>query len=105
MPEAGIAPAVESPTKDAALQTIALDGGLGLSACIIAVAYISIIAAVAGLTGAYYIMFPELGALAYDVLTRPRGRWASAPMYLAITPAITGVIGILVCRHLAYGFV
>jgi hypothetical protein len=49
-------------------------------------------------------MFPELGALSHDVFTRPRGTWAKAPMLLAITPVITGAIGIAIARSLPYGF-
>ena len=52
--------------------------------------YIAFIAEVAVATGAFYVMFPELGALSHDVYTRPRGTWASSPLLLAITPAITG---------------
>lgn len=76
---------------------------LRIASEILALAYISIIAATANLTGAFYVMFPELGALAYDVLTRPRGRWCNAPFHLATTPALTGVIGIVITRNLPYG--
>ena len=49
-------------------------------------------------------MFPELGALSHDVMTRPRGTWANAPLLLAITPALTGVVGIVFTRSLPYGY-
>ena len=49
-------------------------------------------------------MFPELGALAYDVFGRPRGRWSNSPIHLATTPVMTGAIGILITRNLPYGF-
>lgn len=65
--------------------------------------YIAIIATIAYVTGAFYVMFPELGALSHDVLTRPRGTWARSPILLAITPVVAGVIGILFCRMLPYG--
>ena len=70
----------------------------------LALVYIATIAAVAGVTGAYYVMFPELGALSYDVLRRPAGRWASAPFMLAVTPALTGIVGTAVTRSMPYGF-
>src|SRR6266481_10100732 len=70
----------------------------------IALVYIAIIAEIACATGAVYVLFPELGALSHDVMTRPRGTWASAPLLLAITPVLTGAIGILVTRTLPYGY-
>jgi hypothetical protein len=81
-----------------------LAGKARLEAELIALAYIGTIAAVASATGAFYILFPELAALSYDVLGRPRGRWASAPFLLAITPVLTGTIGTIVTRSLPYGF-
>jgi hypothetical protein len=71
---------------------------------LIALAYIAIIAEIALATGAFYVLFPELGALSHDVLTRPRGTWANAPLLIAITPALTGVIGIVFTRSLPYGY-
>ena len=71
---------------------------------LIALVYIAIIAQIACATGAAYVLFPELGALSHDVLTRPRGTWANAPLLLAITPALTGVIGIIFTRSLPYGY-
>jgi hypothetical protein len=50
------------------------------------------------------VLFPELGALSHDVFTRPRGTWAGAPLLLAITPVLTGVIGIFFTRALPYGY-
>jgi HPP family len=81
-----------------------LRGRALLAAAVLAIAYVALVAAVAGATGAFYIMFPELGALAYDVFGRPRGRWSSAPVHLATTPVITGVIGSLITGYLPYGF-
>lgn len=76
-----------------------------LGAEIGALVYIAIIAQVASATGAFYVMFPELGALSHDVLTRPRGRWARAPLLLAVTPVVTAIIGIIFTRTLPYGFI
>jgi len=71
---------------------------------LIALVYIAVIAEIAYATGAFYVLFPELGALSHDVFTRPRGTWASAPLLLAITPVLTAVIGILITRALPYGY-
>jgi hypothetical protein len=48
-------------------------------------------------------LFPELGALSHDVFTRPQGTWARSPVLLAITPALTAVLGIVIARALPYG--
>ena len=69
------------------------------------VAYITFIACVARLTGFEYALFPELGALAHDILKRPHGTWAKAPLMLIVTPFATAVIGTLITRHFAYGFI
>jgi hypothetical protein len=75
-----------------------------LVAELIALVYIGAIAGIAAATGAFYIMFPELGALSHDVLTRPRGTWANAPVLLAITPVITGAVGVIFTRLMPYGY-
>lgn len=76
-----------------------------IAAELAALVYIAIIAEIAAATGAFYVMFPELGALSHDVLTRPRGTWAGAPVLLAITPVLTGVVGIFFTRLLPYGYI
>ena len=81
-----------------------LDGIYRLGGELIALVYIAIIAEIALATGAFYVLFPELGALSHDVMARPRGTWASAPLLLAITPALTGVVGIVFTRSLPYGY-
>ena len=81
------------------------DGRYRLAGELIALIYIAAIAEIAYVTGAFYILFPELGALSHDVFTRPRGTWASAPLLLALTPVLTGAIGIFVTRALPYGYV
>ncbi len=75
-----------------------------LAAELIALVYVALIAEIAYATGAFYILFPELGALSHDVFTRPRGTWASAPVLLAITPVLTGAIGVFFTRALPYGY-
>src|SRR5713101_5295325 len=75
-----------------------------IGAELIAIIYIALIAEIAHTTGAFYVLFPELGALSHDVFTRPRGTWAGAPLLLAITPVLTGVIGIIITHALPYGY-
>ena len=94
-------PKTERPGQTAGL---ALDRRHRLVAELMATIYIAVIAAVAYVTGAFYVMFPELGALSHDVFTRPRGTWASVPFLLAITPVLTGAIGIVFTRALPYGY-
>src|SRR5690242_12671657 len=81
-----------------------LAGRYQLAGELLALIYIAAIAEIAYATGAFYVLFPELGALSHDVFTRPRGTWANAPLLLAITPVLTGAIGIVFTRALPYGF-
>jgi hypothetical protein len=67
--------------------------------------YIIIVALIAQLTGLSFVLFPELGALSHDILKRPHGTWAKAPLMLVVTPLMTGVVGTLVTRNLPYGMV
>jgi HPP family len=64
--------------------------------------YIAFIAAAAVFTGLFYVLFPELGALAHDVMRRPLGKWSSQPLRLIVTPVLTAVAGTLVTRQLPY---
>lgn len=70
---------------------------------VLATLYMALITGIAVTTGPFFLLFPELGALSYEVLGRPHGRWSSAPQHLATSPALAGVIGIMVTRHLPYG--
>ena len=65
--------------------------------------YIGLIALAAQASGYFYILFPELGALGHDILKRPRGAWARAPLMLVLTPLATAGVGTLITRHLPYG--
>jgi hypothetical protein len=56
-------------------------------------------------TGTAYVLFPEMGALAYDVFTRPSGVWARSPVMLALTPTIAAFIGTAVTRQFSFGIV
>ncbi|MGC8536993.1 MAG: HPP family protein [Rhizomicrobium sp.] len=67
--------------------------------------YIGAVALAAQLSGLSYVLFPELAALAHDVLKRPNGTWARAPLLLVITPVLTAIGGTLVARNLPYGVI
>lgn len=75
-----------------------------VAAEIVSLLYIAIIALVANTTGAFYVLFPELGALSHDVFTRPHGTWSNSPIMVAITPVITGALGIVITNLMPYGF-
>jgi hypothetical protein len=62
-----------------------------------------IVAFAAHLTGIYLLLFPELAALSHDVMTRPRGKWASQPWRIILTPTLTAIIGLFMTRHTSYG--
>lgn len=65
--------------------------------------YIGAIACIASATQVHYILFPELGALAQDVINRPHGTWAKAPGMLILTPLLTGVVGTVLVKSLGSG--
>jgi hypothetical protein len=65
----------------------------------IVIAYVATIAAISLHSAIPYLFFPELGALAYDILMRPWGKWASQPILLFVTPTITAAIGTVVTRR------
>lgn len=65
--------------------------------------YVALIALIAQSLGLFYVLFPELGALSNDILRRPHGTWAKAPVMLIVTPFLTALVGTLVTQHLAYG--
>jgi hypothetical protein len=69
------------------------------------VLYVGLVAFIAHATGFKYLLFPELGAISYDVLKRPAGPWAKAPVLLVVTPFVTGLVGVVVTRRLPYGLV
>src|ERR1700753_127226 len=69
---------------------------------LMAVLYMGIVAFAAPARGVSLLLFPELAALSHDVLTRPRGRWASQPWRLIVTPTVTAIFGIFITRHTPY---
>ena len=68
----------------------------------VALLYMVAIALAAQFSGWYYLVFPELGAVSHDVLTRPWGKWASQPVRLVLTPAVGAAIGTFVTRAFPY---
>lgn len=67
------------------------------------VTYMGLIAYAAHISGIYLLLFPELAALSHDVITRPRGKWASQPWRMILTPTLTAIVGLFVSRHVSYG--
>lgn len=67
---------------------------------VVALAYIVV---AAQCHGWHYLFFPGLAALAYDVLSRPWGKWASQPGRLIVTPTLGAATGTLITRIFPYG--
>ncbi len=74
-----------------------------LAAEFVTVAFMGLVAVAAKFTGVGLLLFPELSSLSFDVLARPRGKWASQPLRLIATPLLTGAMGLFVTRHMRYG--
>jgi hypothetical protein len=74
-----------------------------LASAALVVLYMGTVAFGAHATGVALLLFPELAALSHDVLSRPRGKWASQPGLLILTPTVTAVLGIVATRHVPYG--
>lgn len=68
----------------------------------VAIGYMAAVAAAAALSGFAMLLFPELGALAHDVLTRPWGKWARQPVRLVLTPVLTAIVGTIATCLLPY---
>lgn len=80
----------------------ALAPGIRLVMDGIALVYVVAIAVAAQFTCWCYLLFPELGAMSHDVLTRPWGKWASQPVRLVVTPALGAAIGTWITREFPY---
>jgi hypothetical protein len=67
------------------------------------VCYLGVIAALAAICNLPLLFFPELAALAYEVIRNPGGKWARSPFYLALTPPLTGIVGVCIVNAFPYG--
>ena len=65
--------------------------------------FIGLMTAIAKATGQAYVLFPELGALAWVIFSDPKGPWATSPRLLMLTPLLTAVLGVAITRSLPYG--
>jgi hypothetical protein len=86
---------LEWPMKPALLRTLLVRFS--------SVIFIGAITLVARLTGFDLMMFPELGALSNDIIRRPYGKWASAPLMLVMTPLVTAIAGVWITNHMTFG--
>jgi len=66
-------------------------------------AYLGLVTSLAHTLDLRYLLFPELGALAYDVLRNPHGRWAQSGTHLVTMPTVAAFIGILALRVVGPG--
>lgn len=76
---------------------------LGFIGELLTALYMGVIAWIAAITHIHYILFPELGALAHDIIKRPHGTWAKAPGMLVLTPLLTGLVGTILIRNMGSG--
>jgi hypothetical protein len=76
---------------------------MGLPGEALTALYIGLIAWIAHAAQVHYILFPELGALSHDVFKRPHGAWARAPVMLALTPLLSGIVGTVLARNFPFG--
>jgi hypothetical protein len=81
-----------------------LDGLWLILAASVATLFVAGIAATAVATGLICVLFPEMGALAQDVFTRPGGTWSNAPVLLVVTPSVAAIFGVLIAQHSHYGY-
>ena len=64
--------------------------------------FITGVSQAAAITGISYILFPELAAITYGVLTRLQGTWAKAHFMLIVTPTLTAIAGVLIAKIFPY---
>jgi hypothetical protein len=69
---------------------------------LLSIVFLAAIAKIALATGVFYILFPELAALSYDVFTRPAGAWARSRVLLMITPTVTAALGTALTQLMPY---
>ena len=64
--------------------------------------FIALIAGLADYTHQPYLLFPELGALAFVIVLKPSGAWARSPLLLCLTPFLAAIAGVAITRNMAY---
>lgn len=79
------------------------EGGLNPRSDLAVAAFLAAISWIAAVVHLPYVLFPELGALAWAILGQAHHPWARSPALLMLTPLLTGAVGLAVTRHLAYG--
>lgn len=77
--------------------------GLSLQAALGSAVYLSLITALARVSGLDLLLFPELAALTTAVISTPDHPWARSPRLLVLTPLLTGAVGVALAAHLPYG--
>ncbi|HTK00603.1 MAG TPA: HPP family protein [Bordetella sp.] len=70
---------------------------------VLALAFVAGTSQLAIATGVAYMLFPEMGALAYDTCKRPFGVWASTPASLFLAPTVGACIGTAISSGLPHG--
>jgi len=64
---------------------------------LLAIVFVAGTSHLAVVTGVGYLLFPEMGALAYDTCKRPFGIWACAPVSLFVAPTVAAANGTAIC--------
>jgi len=68
----------------------------------LSILFFAVVVAAANCLSLAVIIFPELGALASDVMLRPAGKWAKEPWKLIATPVVTAALGIAIGRYFPF---
>ena len=96
--------AVQEQKATAIGNATGLEGLWLVLAAFVAILFVGGIAATAIAIGLLSLLFPEMGALASDVFTRPSGTWSRAPVHLVVTPGVAAMLGVLIAQHVHYGY-
>ncbi|MEI8250060.1 MAG: hypothetical protein WCF98_02690 [Synechococcus sp. ELA057] len=65
--------------------------------------FVALMTWIANLTHMPYVLFPELGALGWVIVSDARHPWSRSPALLMLTPFLAGLQGLWITRHLPYG--
>ncbi len=72
---------------------------------LLALVFVGLSSQLALSSGIVYLLFPEMGALAYDTFKRPQGVWAKASASIFLATTLGALVGTLISRELPPGFV